>query len=199
MTHPGEQPPTAPGPPQHWPDPSRPAPGRRRIWIALAGVGIIAVILAAIVLVPRLSGDDTLEPAAAAPAVSASAPAAITVRGSLKLTVGDFAWNDGFGTAGNGPSCYGDGGFDDITVGAAVTVTDAAGAVVGLGQVNSSNPTDFDSTASEEDQRPTTCTLAFTVTGVPPGKGFYGVEISHRGAVKFSEVALGEPVELSLG
>ncbi len=44
----------------------------------------------------------------------------------------------------------------------------------------------------------TRCRLPFTVD-VPAGKGFYGIEVSHRGVVRFREADLAGKVDLSIG
>jgi hypothetical protein len=84
--------------------------------------------------------------------------------------------------------CTGDAG---IGVGTPVTVTDARGAVVAVGRLDLANYTagggigGLDSSVEDG-----TCDLQFTVAGIPIDRGYYGVEIAHRGAVKFSEASL---------
>lgn len=107
---------------------------------------------------------------------------AFTVNGAFILSAGQFTTTDE-------SSCAGSGGYDDIALGAPVTVTDASGTVVGVGQINE---------MSLAGDMTGVCTLDFSVDGVPAGKGFYGVEVSHRGALKYSEAALkGGPVQQS--
>lgn len=176
-----------------------PPPERRRSLLPWAIAAVFAVALAAALIVPRLGGDSAEAQPVATRAASVP-PKTLSVRGTLKLGPGDFIWDDGTGAALTGPSCAGDGGFDDIAVGASVTVTDGSGTVVALGKVDTSNPTDFDSdTTSAGGQRARGCNFTFTVTGVPPGKGFYGVEVSHRGAVKVAEADLADSINLTLG
>jgi hypothetical protein len=124
-------------------------------------------------------------PKAVASGVAAVVPVAartqtLTVSGTLALTTDDLL------TTASG--CAGENGYDDITDGAAVTITDATGAVVALGNLAGSQL----SGAAE-------CDLYFLVSDVPTGKSFYGIEVSHRGSVKFTEAELASPVALTLG
>ncbi len=79
--------------------------------------------------------------------------------------------------------------MSDIQGGASVTVTDETGKVVGLGELGSGTTT----------QVRIECSFDFAIYKVPPGHGFYGVEVSHRGVVRFAETKLREPIGLSLG
>ena len=91
-------------------------------------------------------------------------------------------------------SCQGTGGYDDIRDGLEVAVTDAAGTVIGLGRL-SSKPGE-DTFAGRR-----TCEYEFTVSGLPDAS-FYGVEVGHRGVVRFSAADLaqkGWAVEVELG
>lgn len=172
--------------------PTQLAPTRRRLWLILAvALAAVAVLIAALLLARPDGGRRE----SAAVAVTSSAVAkTLTVQGRLELGLGDFQW-DSIGSVGQpGPWCAGRGGYDDIAIGAPVTITGPAGEVVALGKLDVSNPTGF-----SEAKTPTSCELRFSVAKVPPGKGFYGVEVSHRGAVKFDEAALAESVELKLG
>lgn len=84
-------------------------------------------------------------------------------------------------------ACLGQGGYSDIRVGAQVFVTDASGKTVGIGQVeNSENKGLF-------------CDYAFVVRDVPAGLDFYGVEVSKRGRVQYSEEQVRSGITLSLG
>ncbi|WP_215789706.1 hypothetical protein [Paractinoplanes bogorensis] len=108
------------------------------------------------------------------------APKTLTVSGTMALHDDDLLSYDG--------GCAGNGGYDDISDGASVTVTDAGGEIVGLGSLTGSTMVSG-----------TECDFSFTVTGVPAGKGFYGVEVSHRGSVKYAEADLASPVGVTLG
>ncbi len=194
MTYPGEQPPTAPGQPQNRPPSNRPTAKRRRLWLSVAAAAVLVAGVAAALVLPRLGEDAAPTPAVAiASATTSTAPTTMTVRGTLQLGLGHFSW-ESIGSIGQpGPSCSGDGGFNDIAVGTPVSITDAAGDVVALGKLDGSNPMDFSAANT-----PTACELGFSIAGVPAGKGFYGIEVSGRGAVKFAEGKLAEPVQLTL-
>ncbi|MFH8717485.1 hypothetical protein [Streptomyces zaomyceticus] len=71
--------------------------------------------------------------------------------------------------------CEGSDGFEDITEGAAVTVYDASGTVVATGGLG------------ESTREGTTCRFEVLVPDVPTGRGFYKVEITHRGTLQISE------------
>ena len=75
-------------------------------------------------------------------------------------------------------ACTGSGGYDDIRQGAAVTVYDDAGKVVGTGALDAGRYASEDSTAP--------CLFPVSVAGVPGGSRFYQVEVSHRGKVTVS-------------
>lgn len=83
-------------------------------------------------------------------------------------------------------------GYDDIHTGTSVTVTDAEGAVIGLGSLRAGTMTGSGATRI--------CTFPFLVENVVAGKGFYGIEVSHRGKVNFSEADLKAlATQISLG
>lgn len=83
--------------------------------------------------------------------------------------------------------CAGQGGYGDIRVGAQVVVTDAAEKTVGIGRL--------DAFANKG----LYCEYSFVVRDVPAGLEFYGVEVSKRGRVQYSEEQLRTGVTLSLG
>lgn len=122
-----------------------------------------------------------------APAPAPSTPATITVTGNITLRLPNFEWS----TAGG---CWGRGGYDDIRQGAQVVVTDNAGETVAVGKLAAGQPQKDPADAS----RATSCTFGFTVSA-PAGRGFYGVEVSHRGRSQYAEKDLERPLELTLG
>jgi hypothetical protein len=99
------------------------------------------------------------------------APAAFTLRGAMTLA-------DSLPLDSDYTNCSGSGGYDDIVEGAAVTVYDGDGKVVGTGALDAGTYATSDSTAP--------CVFHFAVTGVPGGAKFYQVEISHRGRLTVS-------------
>ncbi|MEV4281886.1 hypothetical protein [Actinoplanes xinjiangensis] len=84
-------------------------------------------------------------------------PATFMVQGTFDL------YDDNLYLASDG--CAGQGGYKDITTGAAVTITDATGAIVALGRLDSASLTSM-----------INCTFSFSVSDVPADQGFYGVE-----------------------
>lgn len=116
----------------------------------------------------------------------------ITMYGQLALTDGWYAPQVGQTKKFEGP-CTGDGGYDDLHAGATVTVTDADGSVVALGSLGSGR------LQSDGSAFPP-CVFPFTVSDVPAGFGFYGVEVSHRGSVPVTgEEAAAGYVRLTIG
>ena len=84
-----------------------------------------------------------------------------------------------------GGACTGAGGFSDIGEGAQVVVSDDTGHTLTIVHLGAGSGTII------------TCSFPFTAT-VPAGKGFYGISVSHRGVVKFSEAEV-PSAALSLG
>jgi len=121
-------------------------------------------------------------------------PGTFTARGSLTLSdTPDLAEYGGYGLSSQaisftGSSCSGIGGYADLGVGSGVTIRDANGTIVGVGEITDS-----------EDVQPV-CVFTFTVHDVPSGEGPYTVEISHRGKVTVTEQALADgTAALSIG
>lgn len=92
-----------------------------------------------------------------------------------------------------GAMCRGYGGFKDIGEGAPVTITDASGKVVGVGTLPNGV-----AEVSRDLPQVQDCVMRFEVAGVPRGAGPYGVEVSHRGVVRFDEASLVGIVTLTL-
>lgn len=132
----------------------------RRTWV---GVGVLAVALSA---AGCGSGHSSVTQAKKQAGTS---PSRIAVSGDLLLAVaGD--------TELSGGGCAGDGGYSDIAAGAAVTVKDASGKIVGVSQLGD---------GQEQSAAPSyrgACLFDFTVPDVPVGN-FYSIEVSHRGQI----------------
>jgi hypothetical protein len=85
--------------------------------------------------------------------------------------------------------CTGRNGYDDIRIGTQVTVTDAAGTIIGTGHLGAGT---YDEPY---------CRWTFAVAGLPTSQ-FYAVEVSHRGRITKSSTELariGWNVDLTLG
>lgn len=124
----------------------------------------------------------------ASPAVSPSpSPLPFTVHGTLSLNEG------GSQNGEDGEPCVMlSGGYDDIREGAQVVVSDEAGATIALGRLGSG-------VFRRRDDGSKGCDFPFAVEQVPPGHGFYGVEVSHRGRLQYTAEQARRPLELELG
>ncbi len=107
----------------------------------------------------------------------------LTIRGSILLIGGPMGW-----TGKAGDPCQTGGSYADIQPGATVTVSDASGKTLALGALG-------DGTQDGASN----CKVPFTVTGVPAGEKFYGVEVTHRGRLQYTAEQLAEPLALTLG
>lgn len=167
------------------PTPSAP----RRRWLALGACGVVLVALAVLGTLALTQGEDPISTTQAAEAATSAAPETFGVRGTVTLADG-FEW-----VAEGGPRCYGTGGFDDLTAGGAVVITDSTGATVAIGKLGQGMP----KLRADDRTRAESCTFTLDVAGVPAGRGFYGVAVGHRNAVQFDEAGLrAEMVELTL-
>jgi hypothetical protein len=115
-------------------------------------------------------------------------PAAASSTASTMAVTGTVDVNDGADGRHYGQPCTTVGGYQDIAEGAAVVVSDSAGKTVALGRLGPGK-----GVLGNND-----CGFSFTVN-VPAGLGFYGIEVSHRGRIQYTEADLARPVQLSLG
>jgi len=93
------------------------------------------------------------------------------------------------GVTSSGNDCQGasDSGYDDIRLGAQVTVTDQSGKTIAVSELEQGMYTGSDM-----------CVFPFKVK-VPSGKKFYGVTVSHRGMIQFTEKQMKDGPGLTLG
>jgi hypothetical protein len=108
----------------------------------------------------------------------------IQVVGTLDLT--DTSPGGITGGSGGPSSCTGTGGYNDITGGAEVVISDDAGKTL---TIVSLTPGTYESS--------TRCQFSF-FANIPAGLGFYGIAVGHRGLVKFTEADMKHP-GLTLG
>lgn len=147
---------------------------------------VTALTLTAVAALAGCGGDSDPKPAPAA--ATSAAPAVRAIAGTLMLADADgVAWDATTG-------CHGAGGYDDITSGAQVTITDAAGATVGLGKLGGGVMETAAGALTASG-----CKFPFTVADVPTGKGFYGVEVSRRGKVQYPEQQVFGALALTIG
>lgn len=159
---------------------------RRWLWIfAIAA----AVVLAAAIVFAVMAGVGTHDrQAAAASGASFKSPSTPQVRevsGSMRLPLAP-AWK--IGTA-----CSHGLGYDDVTTGTQVTVTDASGKVLATPELAQGKVVDDARYPGQTKD----CLIPFATT-VPAGVGPYGFTIGSHGTVRFDESQL-TMVEMNLG
>lgn len=169
--------PTSPATPtQPWTTgtiPVQPRPSRTPLIAVLAAVSVAVLLAAGIGVFTLVSGKTPVEAAKAA-----AGPTSYRITGSMTLTSGYTGYSP----------CAGKGGYADIRAGAQVVITDSAGATIAIGSLD----------AGSVDGRG--CVLPFSVPNVPAGKGFYGIEVSHRGGLKYEEAEFStRNLDLTLG
>jgi hypothetical protein len=129
---------------------------RRLLPIGAVCCGLV-IIAAVAVMVVRLTASDTQ--------TISGEVAIIKSRGLVNLTF-----------VSDGKRCDGTNGFADLTVGAPVTVMNAAGNTIATGVLGLGHPV-HDAFA---------CVFRFTVNGVPK-QSVYGIEVSHRGVLRYTQ------------
>jgi hypothetical protein len=75
--------------------------------------------------------------------------------------------------------CVPESGYDDVTPGAQVTVTSPKGDVVAVGRLDTGDK-----------HGAFTCRFPFTVEDIPIGSKLYSVEVSHRGALTYTQAEM---------
>lgn len=103
--------------------------------------------------------------------------APITVDGTV--TVADAG--KGFSDTG----CRGTGGYSDLAEGTPVAISDASGKTIAIGRLETGRVSGAD------------CVFPFHVS--VPRSDFYGIEVSHRGVVKYSRAEVQSGVMLGIG
>jgi hypothetical protein len=123
-------------------------------------------------------------------AACATPPDPITVTGTIAVPGGYAA--DGL-EGGPGQLCAVDGGYADLRAGAQVVVT-SEGKTLALGRLGDGKLQlpDLDEWGTRS------CVFPFSVQA-PGGYDFYGVEVTHRGVLRYTAEQLRQPVEMSLG
>jgi hypothetical protein len=86
-------------------------------------------------------------------------------------------------------TCAGENGYDDIQDGVEVTISDSSGKTLALGDLEGST---YEATHH-------TCRFDIVVDGVPSGRDFYRVEVSHRGEQQYTQADLEAGIALTLG
>jgi hypothetical protein len=131
--------------------------------------------------------------------VSSTPATTMTIKGYISVPIdprraSDLREDDGEATLGELP-CAPKAGYDDIRADAQVTVTDESGTVLGLGFLTESGlwveQPDTLLILSE-------CRYDFSVS-VPEGAKFLGVEVAHRGVVRYTAEQAQDELHLTLG
>jgi hypothetical protein len=153
------------------PAPAQAPTRRRRTWPVYAGIAavLLAGVVALVVVLNRGGG--------------------FTVSGTMTLQLAGLADANlrSDGIACDGTSEAAGGGYSDVATGVQVVVSDSAGKTIAVGAL------------SRGATKGQSCVMPFTVGGVPAGKGFYGVEIGHRGRLQYPEADLRHGLALTLG
>jgi hypothetical protein len=144
--------------------------------------------------------------AAVLAAALTGACSAVTGGGKQTLT-GTLALNDLESLRGSMASCYGTGGYDDITAGAQVTIKNGSGTVLAVTSLGTGQGFSYaDEINKLDSSRGATTTTAdhpslnatlwachFNWTAsVPANEPFYTVTISHRGDLTFAKTDLAQ-------
>lgn len=166
--------------------PTPPPHTSRRVGPLLVAVALAAIVAAAAVGAYIVTRDRTTEPAAAM-----GQTATLTIHGTLRLDA-DFHAQQKLGEGCTVITT----GYSDVRPGAQVKVTDAAGKVVGLGQLGPGRILRDPVLTNPDGWMGGSCGFGFDVAGVPAGLGTYGLEVANRGVVLYHEVDLDETVEL---
>lgn len=151
------------------------APQRQRpkLWPWLLVGALTIVVITGLVFVATNGDKGT-------PTRSAATLQDFTVTGTFTLY--DYGSID-HGSA----TCWGTGGYSDIAAGAQVRISNASGKIVAVGELEPSS------------YQTGECEFSFEVTSVPKGEKYYEIEISHRGALTYSEAEMQEELALQLG
>lgn len=158
-------------------------------------------ILAALVALAGCAAPAAPAPAPTTPAATVVASptptkeAVWTVNGDISVE-GDYSANLARDNSTVDGPCQVEEGYDDIAEGRSVVIRDSKGETVAIGDLGA---VVLAVVEGETDMRMTYCRAHFSVDEVPRGRGFYSVEVGSRGEVEFSEEALFDSPQLTLG
>lgn len=139
-------------------------------------------LVPALATVLLLAGCGDSQPKAAS---SSPTPGVFKVQGVISVDAGNTVPSQT--EYSDGGDCVLAGGYEDIQTGAQVTVKDQDGTVIGLGALDVGHIQNGK------------CQFGFEVPGVPEGRNFYSIEVSHRGALQYTRATLDQPLALTLG
>jgi hypothetical protein len=95
--------------------------------------------------------------------------------------------------------CFTDGGYTDIAPGTQVTVKDASGKVLALGNLGPGYTSELFGGETAVAGMAYKCGFDFSVSNIPEGQAFYAIEVAHRGDVRYERANLNVPLVLKLG
>jgi hypothetical protein len=121
----------------------------------------------------------------AAAAVAAGMMASPAGAASKHTITGDLTIHDSGGWFRNQVQCAGSGGFSDLEPGAQVTVKNAKGKTIAVGQVTVGHA----GAGSAIGNFYTRCVMPLKIKGVPDSS-FYAIEVAHRGALTYPKKKL---------
>lgn len=143
----------------------------------------LAVLAAGALLLAGCGGAGGVSPAVAPPTPTPKTTFSVAVQIDLSTYIEDGVM-----------TCSGSGGFADMAEGAQVKISDATGAIVGLGTLGGGIAIDTVPSVTGSN----ICRFVAVVSDVPIKDGIYGVEVSHRGVVSFKRDGDPTKVELTL-
>jgi hypothetical protein len=147
-------------------------------------IRLTALSLVALALASCSSGQS--DPNAFAATASLAKPQSLVIKGAVSVD----AANPGRFKS----QCHPASGFSDIHEGADVSVTNTNGKVIALGSLGSGHYYKVHGITKS-----TTCVFSFIVSDVPVSEHVYGIEVSHRGELKYHRSDLHRRVFLQLG
>lgn len=159
-----------------------------RRWLWLFAVAAAVLLAAAITFATGagIGADHRRADAAGEVSFGAPSPKPVReVRGSMRLPLAP-GWKIG------DPCSHGN-GYDDVTTGTQITITDASGKALSVATLAQGKVVDD----AKYPGLTKDCLIPFQTT-VPPGVGPYGFTIGRHGTVRFDEAQL-TTAELSLG
>src|SRR5262245_2209410 len=133
-----------------------------------AGIILVCFISTSVAATPSVS--PILRPRGVTPSLNPQPPYSISGRLSLITATLVHA----------GSACSGQGQYADIQAGAPITITDAAGGVIGVGHLGTGRPR-----LTGEGAPAGTCDFEFVVGGIPE-VDIYGIRFERRGTLTYS-------------
>ena len=140
-----------------------------KLWALVGGVAWVACVVLVVVGVDHLRHQVPPQRLVGSVAVDLSGP---------QGTLGYTALSQTTGTA-----CVAGTGYDDVSKGGSVTVTDESEKVIALGTLSAGSVLTNSTTGASY------CTFSFSVEKLPKAK-FYGVAVGHRNTLRYSRADL---------